>query len=1352
MKHLLHKLSSLKLLMLLAALLGMGCSTAWADSYTITFKTNSGDGTSITAGTTNCSDIVSAESSSYLSGKVVTATKAYYNGSNGLKLGTSSAAGVLKVNLAETATVTTIVVNAKRYNSGTAATLAVNGKTAQSLTSSFANYTFTIDASTSYIQLNASKYSWVSSITVNYTSTSTVATPTITIPSGPFVSSKNVTIACATDGASISYSTDNGESWSAYSTPFSISETTTVKAKATKADMTDSSVASATFTKETVLSGISALSAASSGTHYVNLDEAQFTFVNEANGYLNDASAGILYYNTTTNPVLKTTYDGIYQIAKTTYNQMPEITSITNIEGSTTTPSEVQDPIVVAVSTLDDNFTNYLARQVQINNYTVTDASELTENIAFYTNYLGSSLTEGTTYTLVGYPYNNNGSYQYRVVSAVEKVREETVITVTSTGGATPTIDRTSGGEDSELTLTATASGSQTVSFALASSTLPAENYDFEDGLLLVSGTTPGEIVISATTTGNADYAPGQQTITVTVLGIKSDAVIGYDGLTGQRVKVGGIYSIDTDLIEGDDITVSSSDPTVASVEGLDITGVKNGSATITINTAASTLYNAGSGSFTLTVYTPAANDLALTGAPIALDFDLYNNADAQVINYTTSSAADVTVSASEYISAVVDAANKKITITPLKKTVSEQTITVTQAENADYFGGSTTFTVSIDDSTPTPTYEKVTDVNDLLAGDEVTFVSGSVAIGAATTNNFGEVSISVVDNAFEAVDGLSTFTLEKSTMEINDVETDVYSFKNSDDKYLYAASSSNNYLKLQNNNDNNSKATISISNGIATITFRGTNTRNILQYNSSSNIFSCYSSAQTKPQIYVKSKLTRTLTFAAASQTLSLDADPTTFAATASPAATITYTSSDPSVATVNSSTGEVTVVAEGSTTITATVAATSTYKAANASYTLNVVDESKEETTLSFAQAAYAMTASTNMQVVATVTLGYDGTVTYAVTPSGKGVTVAADGTVTAAYDAEGEYTITASAPATENYQAAEDASYTLTVTNNNYKAIVVTYSGSQYAMNNTSAAVAVDIVNNKVVNPTDAIKWLISEPDNGKVSIKSKNGKYIQTETSANAISLGNDAALWTVDGSSWVANSRSFIYRESAGEFRTYGIANAGSTGYSSMPSSYSLTEGYTRAVTEGKYGTICLPKAVAAADLSGATFYSIVGKRVNGSGDATSIVLDEVTSLQAGKPYIFKATNSKIVAAYTGVAAAASSDNGLVGSLTETDVDEGKYLLSNGTIVKCGTGCAIAANRAYIDMTNVPVIPASVKGMLELGINGGETDGIRSIDNEPLTIDNGEIFNLAGQKMNRLQKGINIVNGRKVLVK
>lgn len=32
------------------------------------------------------------------------------------------------------------------------------------------------------------------------------------------------------------------------------------------------------------------------------------------------------------------------------------------------------------------------------------------------------------------------------------------------------------------------------------------------------------------------------------------------------------------------------------------------------------------------------------------------------------------------------------------------------------------------------------------------------------------------------------------------------------------------------------------------------------------------------------------------------------------------------------------------------------------------------------------------------------------------------------------------------------------------------------------------------------------------------------------------------------------------------------------------------------------------------------------------------------------------------------------------------------------------------------------------------------------------MDNAEIFNVAGQRMNKLQRGINIVNGKKVLIK
>ena len=94
-------------------------------------------------------------------------------------------------------------------------------------------------------------------------------------------------------------------------------------------------------------------------------------------------------------------------------------------------------------------------------------------------------------------------------------------------------------------------------------------------------------------------------------------------------------------------------------------------------------------------------NDLALTGAPIALNFDLYNNSTAQVINYTTSSTGTVSVVQNEYIDAVVNESAKTITVTPLKKTSSAQTITVNQAADETYDAGSKTFTVSISDSKP---------------------------------------------------------------------------------------------------------------------------------------------------------------------------------------------------------------------------------------------------------------------------------------------------------------------------------------------------------------------------------------------------------------------------------------------------------------------------------------------------------------------------------------------------------------------------------------------------------------------------------------------------------------------------
>jgi len=178
------------LTLLLVLMLGVG--NVWG--YQIAFKTGTGDGSNISTSTA-CSTIVSS-GSDYLSGNVVTATKAYYNGSNGVKLGTSSDAGTLKMNLATKGQVTptSIVVRAKRYSSSKATKIQINGKTAQNLTADFADYTFTdFTSAITYLEIKSSKgtsggaYAWIESITINTASGTTVTLdPNYTGASTPY--------------------------------------------------------------------------------------------------------------------------------------------------------------------------------------------------------------------------------------------------------------------------------------------------------------------------------------------------------------------------------------------------------------------------------------------------------------------------------------------------------------------------------------------------------------------------------------------------------------------------------------------------------------------------------------------------------------------------------------------------------------------------------------------------------------------------------------------------------------------------------------------------------------------------------------------------------------------------------------------------------------------------------------------------------------------------------------------------------------------------------------------------------------------------------------------------------------
>ena len=364
-------------------------------------------------------------------------------------------------------------------------------------------------------------------------------------------------------------------------------------------------------------------------------------------------------------------------------------------------------------------------------------------------------------------------------------------------------------------------------------------------------------------------------------------------------------------------------------------------------------------------------------------------------------------------------------------------------------------------------------------------------------------------------------------------------------------------------------------------------------------------------------------------------------------------------------------------------------------------------------------------------------------------------------------GEADIVVDYPGNESYDAGS-ATYTITVVDPSipqltYYALVAQYDGKYYAMNSnggaTWGATEVDAVNGKVVTAqSDAISWFITPATTAsttKVKFQNKaSGKYLN-HTTSTSLSEGATSANWDIDkeNDTWKNNSsRTMLYRETANGFKNYSASNANSSDYSDYTHAYTFADGYVRRNLTSTWGTICLPSTVEAEDLAGAKFYSIAGKVVNSANEATSIVLEEETvGLIAGVPYIFELNegSTKVVAAYQDDEDPATSNNGLVGSLEGQAVDEGMYLLSGGKVVKCGTGCSIAANRAYIDMSQVSVYSGPTAGVKMLGVGGNIADSITAIDGE---IRSDVIYNLAGQRLQRPVRGINIIGGKKVLVK
>ncbi len=149
--------------------------------------------------------------------------------------------------------------------------------------------------------------------------------------------------------------------------------------------------------------------------------------------------------------------------------------------------------------------------------------------------------------------------------------------------------------------------------------------------------------------------------------------------------------------------------------------------------------------------------------------------------------------------------------------------------------------------------YELVTSDSQLQTGKTYLIVNTASSKALSKTqnsNNRAAANVDITDNIIKETGDACELTLGGTTGS--------WTFYDSDKSgYLYAASSSSNYLRTQTTNNADGTWSIAIAaDGTATIKAQGSNTRNLLRYNNSAsngNLFSCYSSGQQAVSLFVR-------------------------------------------------------------------------------------------------------------------------------------------------------------------------------------------------------------------------------------------------------------------------------------------------------------------------------------------------------------------------------------------------------------------------------------------------------------------------------------------------------------------
>ena len=415
-------------------------------------------------------------------------------------------------------------------------------------------------------------------------------------------------------------------------------------------------------------------------------------------------------------------------------------------------------------------------------------------------------------------------------------------------------------------------------------------------------------------------------------------------------------------------------------------------------------------------------------------------------------------------------------------------------------------------------------------------------------------------------------------------------------------------------------------------------------------------------------------------------------------------------------------------------------------------------EAKTISYTTSSTGAVTVSSSQYVTTSVSGNTITVTpVKVTPSAQTITVsqAADGTYSA-----GSVTFTVTVDDSTPGPVSEGGYFTKVMSMAGFEVggtYLIVYEGGSKALNGALEApdvvgngISVTISNDRIEASSSnmAATFIITEKAGG-YSIRGTSGKYIGNNSSDNALKcsysdLYTNSLQFDVSGNVYIKcekdNNISYLrFNKAASENRFRYFKSSSYTSQQAIQLyKYVAPSHQTVTVSDVGYATYCSEYAL---DFGDTEITAYVGTL-----EGTALTFTPITQVPANTGLLLVASGGA-TANVPVIASASAVENNCLGGVNEqTTLNSNDYILNvkNGAagFYKAGDYTTLAAHKAYI-----PAITGNGVKSFAICLEDDPT----GISLTPaLSSREGEIYNLAGQRIQKLQKGINIVNGKKIL--